>query len=61
MEPEAFYVTLTVNCGQDEYDHVIPRAYSLDQVLYSARLLYPKATSIVLSVVPNVGDDHQAH
>jgi len=54
MYTETFYVTLTVNCGQDEFDHTIPKAFSLDEVFRSARMLYPKATSMVLSVVPDI-------
>ena len=46
-----YYLHLTINVGQREYDLTMPKVKSLDGIIAFMREQYPDATSMVLSVV----------
>ena len=46
-----YYVHMTINVGQREYDITMPKVKSLDGVVAFMHEQYPDATSMVLSVV----------
>jgi hypothetical protein len=46
-----YYVHLTINEGQREYDLTMPVVKSLDDIVQFMYEQYPNATSMVLSVV----------
>ena len=46
-----YYVHITINIGQREYDLTLPVVKSLDATVQFLKDNYPEATSMVLSVV----------
>lgn len=51
-----YYVHVTVNVGQREYNLTLPKAISLDNLMLFLREQYSDATSMVLSVVFDEGE-----
>lgn len=53
MKP--YYIHLTVNSTSSrEYDYTFEQSDSLDAVMLRVLEMHPSATSIVMSIVPNV-------
>lgn len=53
MQP--YYISLTVNsAGKREYDYTFEASDSLDAIMLRVLEMHPSATSVVMSIVPNV-------
>jgi hypothetical protein len=48
-----YYVHVTINVGQREYEITLPQVKSLDGVVEFMKENYPDATSMVLSITFN--------
>lgn len=47
-----YFIQAIVNTQRGEYDHNIPNEQSLDAAMARILEMYPKATSVVMSIVP---------
>lgn len=50
----SYHIHLTVNSKSREYDYTFEQTDSLDAIMIRALQMHPSATSVVMSIAPNV-------